>query len=91
MGALDYRAVSVTRKRKDGRTEWIPPPNLDTGQARVNNYHHPSATSSPTNTPGTTGMTQTIPSERTLLAEVNLHTASPQLFEAIAELAAMAD
>ena len=31
----------VTRKRKDGRTEWIPPPHLDTGQARVNNYHHP--------------------------------------------------
>ncbi|MGZ6780729.1 MAG: HNH endonuclease signature motif containing protein, partial [Mycobacterium sp.] len=30
-----------TRKRKDGRTEWIPPPSLDTGQARVNNYHHP--------------------------------------------------
>ena len=30
-----------TRKRKDGRTEWIPPPQLDTGQARVNNYHHP--------------------------------------------------
>ena len=34
-------AVSVTRKRKDGRTEWIPPPHLDTGQARINNYHHP--------------------------------------------------
>lgn len=31
----------VTRKRKDGRTQWIPPPHLDTGQARVNNYHHP--------------------------------------------------
>src|SRR5207249_120640 len=30
-----------TRKRKDGSTEWIPPPQLDTGQARVNNYHHP--------------------------------------------------
>jgi uncharacterized protein DUF222 len=30
-----------TRKRKDGRTEWIPPPHLDTGQPRVNNYHHP--------------------------------------------------
>ncbi|RAV13956.1 hypothetical protein DQP55_09490 [Mycolicibacterium sp. GF69] len=30
-----------TRKRKDGRTEWIPPTQLDTGQARVNNYHHP--------------------------------------------------
>lgn len=31
----------TTRKRKDGRTEWIPPRLLDTGQARVNNYHHP--------------------------------------------------
>ncbi len=31
----------TTRKRKDGRTQWIPPPNLDTGQTRVNNYHHP--------------------------------------------------
>jgi hypothetical protein len=30
-----------TRKRKDGRTEWIPPPHLDTGQPRVNNFHHP--------------------------------------------------
>ena len=30
----------MTRKRKDGRTEWIPPPQLDTGQTRVNNYHH---------------------------------------------------
>jgi hypothetical protein len=34
-------AVSVTRKRKDGRTEWIPPPDLDTGQGRVNKHHHP--------------------------------------------------
>jgi hypothetical protein len=31
----------TTRKRKDGRTEWIPPPHLDTGQTRINNYHHP--------------------------------------------------
>jgi Domain of unknown function (DUF222) len=30
-----------TRKRADGRTEWIPPPHLDSGQARVNDYHHP--------------------------------------------------
>ncbi|MGZ5363122.1 MAG: HNH endonuclease signature motif containing protein [Mycobacterium sp.] len=41
----DNRLVEVggwtTRKRKDGRTEWIPPPHLDTGQERVNNYHHP--------------------------------------------------
>ena len=25
----------------DGRVEWIPPPLLDTGQARTNLYHHP--------------------------------------------------
>ncbi len=30
-----------TRNRQDGRTEWRPPPQLDTGQARTNNYHHP--------------------------------------------------
>ena len=30
-----------TRKRKDGRTEWIPPPHLDRGQPRTNPYHHP--------------------------------------------------
>ncbi|SEH65397.1 protein of unknown function [Mycolicibacterium rutilum] len=30
-----------TGKRRDFRTEWLPPPQLDTGQARVNNYHHP--------------------------------------------------
>ncbi|WP_102143426.1 HNH endonuclease signature motif containing protein [Mycobacterium hubeiense] len=31
----------TTRKRKDGRIEWIPPPALDSGQARINNLHHP--------------------------------------------------
>jgi uncharacterized protein DUF222 len=31
----------VTRIRADGRVEWIPPPQLDNGQARVNDYHHP--------------------------------------------------
>ncbi len=30
-----------TRKRRDGTTEWIPPPHLDSGQSRVTNYHHP--------------------------------------------------
>jgi hypothetical protein len=30
-----------TRKRRDGRTEWIPPPHLDNGQSRINKYHHP--------------------------------------------------
>jgi hypothetical protein len=32
----------TTRKRKnDNRTEWIPPPQLDRGQNRVNLYYHP--------------------------------------------------
>jgi hypothetical protein len=31
----------TTRKRKDGTTEWIPPPHLDYGQPRTNTYHHP--------------------------------------------------
>jgi Domain of unknown function (DUF222) len=31
----------ITRKRKDGTTEWIPPPHLDYGQPRTNMFHHP--------------------------------------------------
>jgi hypothetical protein len=31
----------TTRKREDGRIEWIPPPHLESGQTRVNDYHHP--------------------------------------------------
>jgi hypothetical protein len=31
----------TTRKCKDGTTEWIPPPHLDFGQPRTNNYWHP--------------------------------------------------
>jgi hypothetical protein len=31
----------TTRIRRDGRVEWIPPPQLDNGQARVNDYHFP--------------------------------------------------
>jgi hypothetical protein len=31
----------TTRKRKDGTTEWIPPPHLDHGQPRINTFHHP--------------------------------------------------
>ena len=30
-----------TRKRKDGTTEWIPPPHLDRGQRRTNTFFHP--------------------------------------------------
>jgi hypothetical protein len=42
----------TTRNRKDGRTEWIPPPHLDTGQTRINNYHHPQRYLLPDNTDG---------------------------------------
>ena len=31
----------TTRKRANGDTEWIPPPHLDHGQPRINNFHHP--------------------------------------------------
>ena len=31
----------TTRKNKYGDTEWIPPPHLDHGQARINTFHHP--------------------------------------------------
>ncbi|CAN5574794.1 HNH endonuclease signature motif containing protein [soil metagenome] len=41
-----------TRKRQDGRTEWIPPPDLDTGQGRVNHYHHPEELLRPKDEPG---------------------------------------
>jgi hypothetical protein len=30
-----------TRKLTNGRTQWIPPPRLDRGQPRLNDYHHP--------------------------------------------------
>ena len=42
----DNRSVKPgwkTRKRQDGRTEWIPPPHLDSGQSRVNDYYHPES------------------------------------------------
>lgn len=31
----------TTRKNAKGDTEWIPPPHLDRGQPRTNNFHHP--------------------------------------------------
>ncbi|OBH09774.1 HNH endonuclease signature motif containing protein [Mycobacterium sp. E1747] len=31
----------TTRRRANGDTQWIPPPHLDRGQPRVNNFHHP--------------------------------------------------
>ena len=44
-----------TRKRNDSRTQWLPPPQLDTGQARVNNYHHPQRYLLPDNGEGADG------------------------------------
>jgi hypothetical protein len=38
---LVEKAGWTTRIRHDGRVEWIPPPHLDSGQARTNIYHHP--------------------------------------------------
>jgi hypothetical protein len=42
---LDNRLIDetgwTTRKRKDGTTEWIPPPDHDHGQPRTNTYWHP--------------------------------------------------
>ena len=35
-----------------GDVEWIPPPPLDTGQARVNYYHRPELTPTPTGRAG---------------------------------------
>lgn len=41
----DHRMLDTTewrtRKNKKNHTEWLPPPDLDTGQHRVNGYHHP--------------------------------------------------
>nr|WP_237761631.1 HNH endonuclease signature motif containing protein [Mycobacterium kyorinense] len=31
----------LTIQSADGQTQWIPPPHLDHGQPRANNYHHP--------------------------------------------------
>ncbi len=31
----------ATRMNEVTDVEWIPPPHLDTGQARINNYHRP--------------------------------------------------
>nr|WP_255374704.1 HNH endonuclease signature motif containing protein [Mycobacterium sp. NAZ190054] len=42
----------TTRKNAKNQTEWIPPPELDTGQHRVNGYHHPERHLLPENDEG---------------------------------------
>ena len=37
----------TTRINEHGDVEWIPPPHLDTGQARVNDYHRPERLHTP--------------------------------------------
>ena len=39
--AVDADGGWTTRMNERCEVEWIPPPALDTGQARVNNYHQP--------------------------------------------------
>ncbi|UXA20487.1 HNH endonuclease signature motif containing protein [Mycobacterium sp. SMC-4] len=39
--SVDRAGGWVTRMNERHEVEWIPPPGLDTGQARINNYHHP--------------------------------------------------
>ncbi len=42
----------TTRKHgPDNQTEWIPPPHLDRGQTRTNDYHHPERLLHPDNEP----------------------------------------
>src|SRR6195952_1647779 len=38
---------------RNGIAEWIPPPHLDTGQARTNHYHHPERLLAPDDDEGT--------------------------------------
>ncbi|WP_422746803.1 HNH endonuclease signature motif containing protein [Mycobacterium sp. WMMD1722] len=38
---LTIEDTDWTTRHHHGRTEWLPPPKLDTGQTRVNNYFHP--------------------------------------------------
>jgi len=38
----------TTRMNEHHQVEWLPPPRLDTGQARVNHYHHPETLRQPT-------------------------------------------
>ncbi len=45
----------TTRRRRDGRIEWIPPPGVDHGQARVNEYHHPENLLAPDDRTGEDG------------------------------------
>jgi hypothetical protein len=44
--------------------EWIPPENLDTGQARVNNYHRPERLLRPPADPPANGDNQTQSAEQ---------------------------
>jgi hypothetical protein len=40
-----------TRRNAKNQTEWLPPPDLDTGQHRINGYHHPERYLLPDNDP----------------------------------------
>ena len=38
---LTIEETEWTTRRRNGHTEWLPPPRLDTGQTRINHYFHP--------------------------------------------------
>ncbi|HEX5143922.1 MAG TPA: HNH endonuclease signature motif containing protein [Mycobacterium sp.] len=50
----DHRLLSQgwkVVKNAIGQSEWIPPPDIDTGQARVNDFHHPERLLRPDESP----------------------------------------
>ncbi|GJF16058.1 hypothetical protein NGTWS1803_31550 [Mycolicibacterium cyprinidarum] len=49
----------ATRMNDRGEVEWIPPPQLDTGQARLNYYHRPERLLRPPEQPETQGHNNT--------------------------------
>ncbi|STZ42604.1 HNH endonuclease signature motif containing protein [Mycolicibacterium gilvum] len=63
----DNRSVTdggwTTRMNDRCEVEWIPPPDLDTGQARVNNYHRPERLLAPPEDPEPPHRTRTTATE----------------------------
>ena len=48
---VDAHGGYTTTINARGEVEWIPPPHLDTGQARINYYHRPDALLRPPDDP----------------------------------------
>ncbi|MGE2735035.1 HNH endonuclease signature motif containing protein [Mycolicibacterium vaccae] len=61
--SVDTEGGWSTRMNERCEVEWIPPPGLDTGQARVNNYHRPERLLRPPEEPEPLGDSPTEPTE----------------------------